>query len=148
MRTDGDRLLRHISARERYFRESDSDAVLTLWNDASIITSSQLLYDEMIATFARQRREQSQPMTVLDRAQHTFRSDWAGLIRIALDDDIHHRVDELLDRHPLRGADAVHLASAVLAHDVLQEPVTFACADMRLVDAARSEGVLIAPRRK
>jgi hypothetical protein len=33
----------------------------------------------------------------------------------------------------------------VLVRDVLQDQVTFACADQRLVDAARTERLLIAP---
>lgn len=130
---------------KRYFIEADSQAVIALWNKATLIASSQLLYAEMTATCARKRREQSQSTDALDQAQKNFRTDWASLVRIALDDDIHHRVDDLLGRHPLRGADAVHLASAVLVRDVLQEQVTFACADVRLVDAARAEGLLIAP---
>ena len=99
----------------------------------------------MAATFARKRREQSPSAAVLDQAHKTFLADWADLVRIALDDDIHRRTDDLLGRHPLRGADAVHLASAVLVRDVLQEPVTFACADAALVRAARAEGLLVAP---
>ena len=82
---------------------------------------------------------------MIDERQQSFRTDFQTLTRIALDDDVHRRVEDLLVRHPLRGADAVHLASAVLVRDVLQEQVTFACADQRLVDAARAEGLLIAP---
>ena len=84
-------------------------------------------------------------MEAIAQMQDAFRVDFQTMTRIAIDDDVHHRVDALLGRHPLRGADAVHLASAVLVHDVLQEPVTFACADAKLIDAARTEGLLIAP---
>jgi uncharacterized protein len=128
-----------------YFAEADSEAVLELWSKASLLTSSQLLYAEMGATFARKRREQAPSAALLDHARKTFLVDWVNLVRIALDDDIHRRTDDLLGRHPLRGADAVHLASALLVRDVLQEPLTFACADVRLIDAARAEGLLIAP---
>lgn len=41
---------------KRYLAESGSDAVTELWNNASLIAASQLLYAEMIATFARKRR--------------------------------------------------------------------------------------------
>ena len=67
------------------------------------------------------------------------------LVRIAVDDAVHRRVDALLVKHPLRGADAIHLASALLVRDLLQEPVTFACADIARVTAAGSEGLLVAP---
>jgi uncharacterized protein len=130
---------------KRYLEETGSDAVAELWSSATLAAASQLLYAEMIATFARKRREEPSNAAVIDQRQQAFRTDFQTLTRIALDDDVHRRVDDLLGRHPLRGADAVHLASAVLVHDVLQEQVTFACADQRLVDAARAEGLLIAP---
>jgi hypothetical protein len=47
----------------------------------------------------------------------------------------------LCARHPLRGADAVHLASALLLHqEGLQ--ITFACSDRNLVEAAAAEGLV------
>jgi predicted nucleic acid-binding protein len=130
---------------KRYLEETGSDAVAELCSSASLAAASQLLYAEMIATFARKRREDPSNAAVIDQRLQAFRTDFQTLTRIALDDDVHRRVDDLLGRHPLRGADAVHLASAVLVRDVLQEQVTFACADQRLVDAARAEGLLIAP---
>ena len=38
---------------KRYLAETGSDAVTELWSNASLIVASQLLYSEMIATFAR-----------------------------------------------------------------------------------------------
>lgn len=48
-------------------------------------------------------------------------------------------VPGLCERHPLRGADAVHLASALLLHEEGLQ-VTFACSDRHLVGAA-AEGL-------
>ncbi len=130
---------------KRYLAETGSDAVGELWSNASLIVASHLLYAEMIATFARKRREEPKNPATIAQMQDAFRADFQTMTRIAIDDDVHRRVDELLARHPLRGADAVHLASAVLVHDVLQEQVTFACADVALVTAARAEGLTAAP---
>lgn len=65
--------------------------------------------------------------------------------RVAVNDDLHRRVDDLLSRHSLRGADAIHLASALLVQGALKEKVTFACADGRLVTTARAEGLDVVP---
>ena len=130
---------------KRYLAESGSDAVAELWNNATLAAVSQLMYAEMIATFGRKRREEPTNAAVIDQQQQAFRTDFQTLTRIALDDDVHRRVDDLLARHPLRGADSVHLASATLVRDVLQEQVTFACADAKLVTAARAEGLAVAP---
>ena len=130
---------------KRYIAEPDSGAVIELWNNASLIAASQLLYAEMIATFARKLREEPKNADKITHLQQAFRGDFQTLTRIAVDDDVHRRVDDILGRHPLRGADAVHLASATLVNDVLQEQVTFACADAKLVAAARAEGLSVEP---
>jgi predicted nucleic acid-binding protein len=41
---------------KRYIAETDSDAVVELWRAASLIAASQLLFAQMIATFARKLR--------------------------------------------------------------------------------------------
>ena len=130
---------------KRYIAEADSEAIVGLWDQASLAVASQLLYAESIATFARKRRELPQSADVIAQAQADFQNDFATLTRVPLDDEIHRRVDRVLERHALRGADAVHLASAIFVYEVLQEPVTFACADGRLVEAARDEGLLVEP---
>ena len=130
---------------KRYVAEVGSDAITALWKEASVKATSQILYGEVAASFARKRREQPANAAVLDQAQQTFRGDWAGLHRIDVDDEVNRHVDDLLSRHPLRGADAIHLASALVLRDLAKDHVTFACADIALVNAARAEGLGIAP---
>ncbi len=54
---------------------------------------------------------------------------------------------DLTKRHPLRGYDAVHLATAVTLNDTLLgaglPTLTFASADKILCEAATSEGISI-----
>ena len=130
---------------KRYIAEVDSERVLSLWANASVLATSQILYAEMAATLARKRREQPQSGALIDQAQQAFRDDWEGLHRVPIDDDVNRRLNALLVQHPLRGADSIHLASALLLRDVLQEEVTFACADLALIAAAKHEGLLAAP---
>ncbi len=80
----------------------------------------------------------------IEKATVNFRAEWPSMHRVAVNDDIHRRVDELLARHALRGADAIHLASALLVHEALLQPVTF-CADQKLIAAARAEGLAVGP---
>ena len=47
----------------------------------------------------------------------------------------------LIDRHPLRAYDALQLAGCLVVRDGMPGPVTFVCADTRLCDAARHEGL-------
>jgi uncharacterized protein len=130
---------------KRYVVESDSETIAMLWKQASMMASSQILYGEIAASFARKRREQPQDDAAIDEAQQIFRKDWTGFYRIAVDDEINRRIDELLGRHALRGADAIHLASALLLRDLTKENVTFACADTSLRAAAQAENFGMQP---
>ena len=49
----------------------------------------------------------------------------------------------LIDRHPLKAYDALQLAGCLMARRGTPAPVTFVCADTRLCDAARVEGLTV-----
>ena len=69
-----------------------------------------------------------------------FEVDWSTVLRIPLNEEVLSHVPHLCSRHPLRGADALQLASAAML--VAREiEVTFASSDRRLLEAARSEGI-------
>lgn len=130
---------------KRYVVEAGSDAVTALWNNSQPPASSWLLYAETTAAFARRRRERSAPVAEIDNAHRLFRNDWLRFHRIPIDDEVNALVDALLARHPLRGGDAVHLASALHLRELAQDDVTFACADIALNAAARAEGLAVSP---
>jgi uncharacterized protein len=48
---------------------------------------------------------------------------------------------ELVLRHPLRGFDAIHLASALRLRERIGEAVQFVASDRRLLVAAKNEGL-------
>jgi len=52
---------------------------------------------------------------------------------------------ELVERHPLRAADALQLAAAVTARSGTTQPVEFVCLDQRLRQAAEREGFAVLP---
>jgi predicted nucleic acid-binding protein len=70
----------------------------------------------------------------------------AEFILIPTSDQIIELAVDLTGRHPLRGYDAVHLATAVILNRALHEagapPLTFVAADARLCEAAGREGLL------
>lgn len=105
---------------------------------AEVVASSVLAWAEGLAMLARRRRE-----GLLDEAEarmlrDRFRSDFSELVTVDLDGRVLELCERLVLDHPLRGADAVHLASAlVLAEAGLA--VEFACSDRALMAAARAE---------
>ena len=62
-----------------------------------------------------------------------------------LSDQVVDLAVDLTRRHPLRGYDAVHLATAIVLNTALLEaelsPLTFVSADEILCEAARGEGL-------
>jgi predicted nucleic acid-binding protein len=81
---------------KRYVAEADSEAVIALWKQATLMATSQILYGEVVASFARKRREQQEDVAALDQALRIFRKDWSTLYRIAVDDEINRRIDDLV----------------------------------------------------
>lgn len=53
----------------------------------------------------------------------------------------------LLELHPLRAADALHLAAALLAVEERPQGLGFVTFDLRLADAAEREGFAVLPDR-
>jgi len=124
-----------------YVDEPGSAEVAELVKDAAVVATSALAYPEIRAAFARRRREQTMTTRQLHAAREQFESDWATLLVLSCDHTLARRAGEMAEKHALRGADAVHLASferllAVADDDDLQ----FSCADQRLSHAARRLG--------
>jgi predicted nucleic acid-binding protein len=76
----------------------------------------------------------------IHHARHAFAT-------IGLSDEIVYSAAELAQRHPLRGYDAVHLASALALNQALAAEnagsATFVSADSVLCDAAADEGLAV-----
>jgi uncharacterized protein len=82
----------------------------------------------------------------LSKAQYAlacrqFESDWHAYLRMELEDYMLLLDRDLIQRRPLRGFDAVHLASVLRLKIALGEEVTFAAADGRLLKAAEGENL-------
>jgi predicted nucleic acid-binding protein len=60
---------------------------------------------------------------------------------------LRERAGRVLHRHPLRAADALHLAAAIVWSDEAPAGEAFVCLDDRLRDAARQEGFETLPER-
>jgi predicted nucleic acid-binding protein len=125
---------------KRYFREPFSDEVVLRWKAATEIVISSVAYAETLASFYRKKREAGLKEAVARRVIEAFRLDWKSFIRIKVNGELDEYLDRALARYPLRGFDAIHLASAVLVREGLREDILFVCFDQVLVRAARKEG--------
>ena len=126
---------------KRYFQEPYSSDVADLWKRASEIVISSVGYAETLAAFYRKKREAALRDREVKRTVEAFQTDWSSFIRVTVSDQLNAIVDVLVSRHPLRGFDVIHLASALTVKKRLKEEFLFCCFDDRLLDAARKEGL-------
>lgn len=133
-------LFADTSALIKLYMEETGSAAMAERARRARIALSVLAYAEVYSTFARRLREALLTGEEHDRLVDQFEHDWQSVIAVATRPDVVARVPRLVRQHPLRGADAVHLASALTLQEAGLE-VTFAVADARLVEAAAKEGL-------
>jgi len=126
---------------KRYFKEEYSAEVINYWVQAEEIITSCVTYAETMACFWRKKREGLTPDELIQKVSMLFKRDWESFVRVEVNEDLNEYVDSLIQRHPLRGFDAIHLASAKVVHDSLPGNLIFLCFDRRLASAAHEEGL-------
>lgn len=126
---------------KRYIQEPYSNEVISLWQDATDIITSAVTYAESMACFYRKQREAAPDHQLIRKLVDTFNMDWQSFTRVEVNDELNAYIDKVVQDHPLRGFDAIHLASAMIVHEKLTENFLFVCFDFRLTDAARMRGL-------
>jgi len=128
--------------KQYFLKEPGSKTVRELLKSGEKVFTAVLSYTETHAAFARRRREGLLSAQVTRRLALRFDRDWESYEILLLSGDALALARELIYRHPLRSADAIHLASALLlARKTPASEWEFVCADKRLRDAATSEGL-------
>jgi len=130
---------------KRYFREPYSDEILSGWKSATQIATSFVAYAETMASLYRKKREAGLADALIRKIADSFHRDWESFIRVEVNRELNEYIDRVVEGYPLRGFDAIHLASALVIHEKLPEHFLFACFDDRLAFAAQSEGLQIYP---
>jgi uncharacterized protein len=118
-----------------YVNEPGSEQVVAAAAQADTLASSILAYPEVLATFARAEREKRLTTEEYERIKAAFEEDWQGYTRLDVNGDVATLAGYLAARYPLKGADAVHLASAYLLNELYGE-VHFLAFDKQLNAAA------------
>jgi predicted nucleic acid-binding protein len=126
---------------KRYFHEPYSEEVLSRWQEATEIATSSVAYAESLASFYRKKQETAFEDALMDQIVRNLRTDWQSFIRIQVNEELNEHIDKAIEAHPLRGFDAIHLASAMIMHENFQDRLLFACFDRRLNQAAQTEGI-------
>ena len=126
---------------KQYLQEAGSKLVLELLKSGERVYTASLTYAETHAAFSRRTREGRLTRETTKRLALRFDKDWESYNVVVLSENVFRLARQMLYRHPLRSADAIHLASALLlARTSPRSSWSFVCADGRLCDAAKSEG--------
>jgi predicted nucleic acid-binding protein len=122
--------------------EVGSDIAATLWNACDVALSSRLAYPEVCAALAAAGRNHDLTESEVSSACSDWELFWASMRPVELSADVERAAGSLAAAHQLRGADAVHLASALALGTA---DLTVAVWDKRLHAGAAAAGLSVAP---
>ena len=91
---------------------------------------------EIRAALARRRRDGGLLTASYQRILRDLAADWPQFFLLVANCQLVRDAGDVAERYRLRAYDALHLASALTFQMKLQEPVTFACWDTTLSNAA------------
>ena len=133
---------------KRYVDELGSVWLRTQISSAVSLVSSQLLIVEVVSAFNRRVREGNLSLIEYQRVRDVFREDCRATYQIVPPTTaIVDLACVLLERQPLRGYDALHLATALTVQQSLQRrdlpALVFLCADDCLNAAAAAKGLAV-----
>ena len=112
----------------------ESDPVIVVWWGSLVECESAL------ASFRRRPGNDSAPVQAAVAGLEDLAQNW---IEVPPEDQIRSRARRLLRVHPLRAADALQLAAALVAAAEEPADLELVCGDARLSAAARQEGFVV-----
>ncbi len=142
---------------KRYLREKGTQAVAAKFDEESRsqtgVFMSVVGYAEVLAILTRKTREGHLPVAESQLLQDKFEDDWLFQVaHVEVGVGVLGPIRGLLKKHPLKGYDAIHLASALWLRDSVRLgkfPQTtrasflFATSDRQLKTAAAAEGLKV-----
>lgn len=124
--------------------EAGSELAAQLWDGCDAAVASRLAYPEVRAALAAAARNHDLADPDLEAAGQAWDGYWAATRPVELTAAVEQHAGRLAGAHALRGADAVHLASALAIGD---PNLIVAVWDRRLHAGARAAGLRVAPAR-
>ncbi len=122
-----------------YVEEVGSADVRNKSGQAEGIATSRIAYAEARAALARKYREGGLSGSDYRLVVEELDQDWANYFAVEVSDSLVKSAGRLAEKYALRGADAIHLASAVILAKEVGRSLMFACFDGQLSSAARKE---------
>lgn len=124
-----------------YVEEAESNVVAqTVQAYTPWLATSRVTYAEILSVLSRCLRNRRLSSAAYHLQKKAFLQDWSSIHIIELTAPVLSDAGRLIERHGLRGLDAIQLCTALWTGNV-----SFACFDDRLRSAAVSEGLQLIP---
>lgn len=127
---------------KRYVRETGSDHVESLFRKNVPMFTAGLTYCELYACFGRLVRLGDATREQMAGLNAALERDWASLTIIELTATVRALTPKLAVAAALRGGDVVQLCSALRAAQLV-DSLIFVAADLRLLHAAKAQGLRV-----
>lgn len=122
--------------------EDGSEVASRLWDGCDAALASRFAYVEVCAALAASQRNSDLSESDLETALAGFEAFWASVRPLEITESVQLQAGRFAREHSLRGADAIHLASATAVGD---PELIMAVWDRRLAQGAQQAGLAVSP---
>lgn len=123
---------------KRYIAEQGSEKVLAVCQQAESLIVSVICLPELISALSRLVREKKLTKAAYRQLKNEAMADMKDVDICQITPEVLASVVSLLEEHPLRAMDALHVACALI-----YQPDVFVSADHRQLSAARKAGIKV-----
>lgn len=118
-------------------QEPGSQQLQTLSSTAAWVATCRITWAEAMAAMARRLREDPLSVDAIDEARGRLIQIWGSLAIVEVSQEVVEAAGRFADGFALRGYDSMQLAAAAVLKGQSDQPLTFACFDRRLNQAAQ-----------
>lgn len=116
--------------------EIGSDSMAKARSNSEAIAVCRITWAESMAAFAQRSRVKGANQAGLAQAKSLFENTWSNFVISEVTQPLVEKAGMYAEAFALRGYDSVQLAAAHNLHEQFVLPLTFACFDRRLSQAA------------
>lgn len=120
-----------------FIEEQGSESMINARSSSDAIAVCRITWAESMAAFAQRARFKGANQAGLAQARSLFKQAWQDFAIADVTQPLMDKAGVYTEAFALRGYDSVQLAAAHLLHHQFALPLTFACFDRRLNQAAQ-----------
>jgi predicted nucleic acid-binding protein len=120
-----------------FIDEQGSESMINARSSSKGIVVCRITWAESMAALAQRTRFKGTNQSGLAQARSMFEQAWPGFVIADITQPLVEKAGVFAEAFALRGYDSMQLAAAHQLHEQFALPLTFACFDRRLIQAAK-----------